>query len=133
VGGSIANVGQCISGKRAQTVCIYFNGDTFKYHCAVSGLALRPHRKPSGREQTFSNFIFGRRASRAQGSSERENLLRSYTSHAGRKSRYKQQHIARRMHQLSVAACPLLETRGNHVSRQALGLVQSHLRAGDLH
>jgi hypothetical protein len=37
-----------------------------------------------------------------------ENLLHAYTRHAGRKSRYKQQHIARRMHQLSVAACPLL-------------------------
>jgi hypothetical protein len=29
----------------------------------------------------------------------REILLHSYTRHAGRKSRYKQQHIARRMHQ----------------------------------
>jgi hypothetical protein len=37
----------------------------------------------------------------------RENLLHAYTRHAGRKSRYKQQHIARRMQQLSVAACLL--------------------------
>jgi len=76
---SIANVGQRISDKRAQRVCIYLNGDTFKYHCTVSGLALRPHRKLSGREQTFSNFIFGRRTSRAQGSSERESASLLHT------------------------------------------------------
>jgi hypothetical protein len=75
--------------------------------CAVSGLALKWHRKLRGKEQAL--FLAGDRAGRLEHTAAaRESASLLHTRHAGRKSRYKQQHIAGRMHQISVAACPSL-------------------------
>jgi hypothetical protein len=84
-----------------------FKWEYFKYDCTVSGLALSRTESWVAENKHFRTlFLAGERAGHK--AVARENLLHSYTRHAGRKSRYKQQHIARRMHQLSVAACPSL-------------------------
>jgi hypothetical protein len=80
----------------------------FTYSCEQRGVrVLCPawHEVAHKVERQVTSFIFGWRPSARR---QRENLLHAYTRHVGRKSRYKQQHIARRIHHISVAACSSL-------------------------